>query len=287
MTDNPRVFVASSREALSVAEAVNIKLDGEARVKLWDNAFDLSSVTIVALLARAKDTDFAVFVFAKDDTAIIRGTQYSVVRDNVLFELGLFIGALGLERCFVLVPKSRENDFRLPTDLSGVTVSIYDDALDDMVDAVSASCAKIKIAIRSVKPKSESGPPAPTPKPSAAEQHLNMLQSELWRTKIDAERAAEEKTRLLTAVTTLFFAIAKPATETEIRAWEEGAKGSYPDAPKIDRRHVYTVDREAIVPPMFGANSISVIVTSGAKVYGLGEWSHNSVYFMDGFRKLN
>jgi predicted nucleotide-binding protein len=97
MATQPRLFIASSAEGLHVAEAVNIKLEHDFRVKQWDNAFNLSSMTLQSLLARAEETDFAVFVFHPDDKATIRGAEYSVVRDNVLFELGLFIGSLGIE----------------------------------------------------------------------------------------------------------------------------------------------------------------------------------------------
>lgn len=143
----PRVFIASSSEALQVAEAVNMRLDNYAQVKQWDNAFDLSSITINSLVQCSRNTDFAVFVFHRDDKAIIRDNSYSIVRDNVLFELGLFIGAIGIERCFVLIPKSSEHDFRLPTDLAGLTVATYDDSHKNHVDAVTASCGRIKQAI--------------------------------------------------------------------------------------------------------------------------------------------
>lgn len=148
MNELPNVFIASSVEGLSAAEAVNIKMEYEARIKQWDNAFALSAVTITSLIKRAKETDYGIFVFHPDDKTTIRGNTYSVVRDNVLFELGLFIGALGIEKCFVMIPKSWENEFRLPTDLAGVTTTTYDDQLDDMVDAVATSCAKIKHAIK-------------------------------------------------------------------------------------------------------------------------------------------
>ncbi|WP_149808430.1 TIR domain-containing protein, partial [Salmonella enterica] len=108
MSEKPNVFIASSQESLTVAEAVNIKLSPIARVKQWDNAFELSSVTISSLIQRAKDTDYAVFVFGKDDVVKIREKELDSVRDNVLFELGLFIGALGLDKCFVLVPEAAQ-----------------------------------------------------------------------------------------------------------------------------------------------------------------------------------
>ncbi|KGM38565.1 nucleotide-binding protein [Aquabacterium sp. NJ1] len=288
MSNQPKVFVASSREGLHVAEAVNIKLENDARVKLWDNAFDLSSTTIQSLLSRAHDSDFAVFVFHADDKTIIRGNTYSTVRDNVLFELGLFIGALNLERCFILAPKSTEVEFRLPTDLAGVTISFYDDSLDDMVDAVTASCAKIKVALKRLGTEATEAQTQPKSEELAnLQRQLGSVQSELWRTRIDAERSIEEKSKLLAAISAHFYATAKPATEAEIRAWEEGAKQTYPDTQTISRHGVYYVDHDVIVPPLFGAHAVALIVAKGARVAGLDQWSHNTIYFMDGFRKLN
>lgn len=284
MSDLPNVFIASSAEGLSVAEAVNIKLEYEVRVKQWDNAFDLSSVTISALIKRANETDYAVFVFHKDDETTIRGTTYSSVRDNVLFELGLFIGALGIEKCFVLIPKSKEGEFRLPTDLSGVTMTTYDDALEDMVDAVATSCAKIKQAIK--KQESVKTPPKTNDESVVAilQQQLNAAQSNLWRLGHDVERAKEEAAQLLESIKSHFFSIAKPATQAEKLAWETGAKESYLKEVKIADHNVYFIDRDVVVPPLHGANAVSIIVANGVRVYGIDKWSHNSIYYMDGFR---
>jgi hypothetical protein len=282
MAESPRLFIASSREALHVAEAVNIKLEDVARVKQWDNAFDLSSMTLPALIQRTQETEFAVFVFHKDDQTIIRGNAYSTVRDNVLFELGLFIGALGIDKCFVLIPRSVEGEFRLPTDLAGLTLAAYDDSIEDMVDAVATSCAKVKQAIRKTLVGSSSSQ-APSedvarPDPTA------VLQSELWRARIDLQRVGEQLAAMQSAITTHFFAVAKPATEMEIKRWEDGARESYTNAPQISGRHAFFVDRDVIVPSLHGANSISVIVAPGVKVFGLDQWSHNAVYFLDGYR---
>jgi len=258
MSDLPKIFVASSVEGLPVAEAVNIKLEYGARVKQWDNAFDLSSITITSLIDRANETDYGVFVFHKDDTTTIKGNLYSVVRDNVLFELGLFIGALGIDHCFVLIPKSNETEFRLPTDLAGVTTSTYDDELDDMVDAVATSCAKIKQAIKKLsKSNNEGTEPVVGTSASQLEQQLNSTQSEVWRLNQDLELTREELTDLLSSVTSFFFTVAKPATELEISKWEEGARSNYSTPPKISRRNVYFVDKDVVIPPLFGSSSIS------------------------------
>jgi methyl-accepting chemotaxis protein len=284
MNNKPNVFIASSAEGLSVAEAVNIKMEYEAQVKQWDNAFDLSSVTITSLIKRANETDYGIFIFHKDDKTTIRGNEYSVVRDNVLFELGIFIGALGIEKCFVLIPKSVEDNFRLPTDLAGVTTTTYDDQLDDMVDAVTTSCAKIKHAIKKqqkviipIKEKNDSVT-------EVIQKQLSATQSQLWSLSHDAERAREESSKLLDTIKNYFFSIAKPATEAEIIAWEKGAKDNYLKEIKIQRGNTYFIDKDTIIPPLHGASSISIIIKNGVRIYGIDKWSHNSIYYMDGFR---
>lgn len=286
MNEKPRLFIASSREALQIAEAVNIKLEDVAQVKQWDNAFDLSSMTLPALVARAKDTDFAVFVFHRDDQTIIRGNAYSTVRDNVLFELGLFIGALSIEKCFVLVPRSVEGEFRLPTDLAGLTTSTYDDSIEDMVDAVATSCARIKQAIRKINAAASPDAPAQVEPPVLQPNPVEQLQSELWRARIDLQRANEQVAAMHSAIVTHFMAVAKPATEKEIKRWEEGAKESYTQVPNVHPRNAFYVDQDVIVPSLYGASSIAVLVAPGVRVFGLDQWSHNTIYFMDGFRML-
>lgn len=277
------VFIASSAEGINVAEAVNIKLSHEHRVKQWDNAFDLSSITITSLIQRAKDTDFGVFVFHKDDETIIRGDKYSSVRDNVLFELGLFIGSLGLEKCFILAPSSKKGEFRLPTDLSGVTMTFYDDQIDDIVDAVTTGCAQIKNAIR--KQISPSIPNSSEPAViTILQDHLNNSESQVWSLRHEVDRANTDKDKLLSSIKHHFFSIAKPATPAEILAWESGAKESYLKEVKINGGITYYVDKDVVVPPQHGANSFSLIVANGVKVFGIDKWSHNTIYYMDGFR---
>lgn len=68
---------------------------------MWkDGVFQPSSSTLVDLMRILRNSDFAIFVFSPDDVSIMRDNMDQVVRDNVLFELGLFIGRLGQERCF-------------------------------------------------------------------------------------------------------------------------------------------------------------------------------------------
>lgn len=282
MNDKPTVFIASSSEAISVAEAVYIKLEQEMRVKLWTNAFDLSSITITTLISKTREADYAVFVFHADDKTLIREKEYSSVRDNVVLELGMFIGALGLEKCFILAPRSAETTFRLPTDLAGVTASFYDDQDFDLTDAVTGSCAKIKQNVKKIE--SSKNKTKTTSEAETLRQQLNNTQSQIWSMKHDIQRANEQSQSLLESIKHHFFSIAKPATPAEIKAWEDGAKESYLKDVKIRDRDIYFVDEDVIVPPLHGASSISLIVASGVKIHGIDKWSHNEIYYMDGFR---
>lgn len=141
----PRLFIASSAESLDIAEAVNVNLDHELEVTIWTGGtFKLSSTTIDDLLQKASSVDFALFIFTPDDIATIRSRTEPVVRDNVLFEMGLFIGAIGKERSFILKPRDIET--HLPTDLLGVTPADYDDKRSDgnLVSATNKACSLIK-----------------------------------------------------------------------------------------------------------------------------------------------
>lgn len=282
MSDKPTIFIASSSEALPVSEAVHIKLEQELRPKLWENAFDLSSVTITTLIKKTQEADYAVFVFHTDDKTLIREQEYSSVRDNVVLELGMFIGALGLEKCFILVPKSSETTFRLPTDLAGVTATFYDDQELDIADAVTGSCAKIKQAVK--KLESQKTAIETTTETDTLKEQLRHTQSQLWSMNHDIQRATEQSQSLLESIKHHFFSIAKPATPAEIKVWEDGAKKSYLKEMKIREHNVYFVDKDIIIPPLHGASAISIIVAVGVRVYGIDEWSHNSIYYMDGFR---
>lgn len=147
--DKPQVFIASSVEGLPVADAINSNLDHDTYPTLWRaGTFRLGSSTIDDLVKKSSAVDFAVFVFTPDDLAQIRESEKHVVRDNVLFELGLFIGALGKERCYIVSP--RDTDMHLPSDLLGVTRATYVSGRPDgdIESALNAACKQIKDEIK-------------------------------------------------------------------------------------------------------------------------------------------
>lgn len=141
----PSVFIASSKEGLKVADAINLNLDHDTFPTLWrTGTFRPGSGVLDDLVKKSSVVDFAVFVFTPDDAAIIREEPTRIVRDNVLFELGLFIGALGKERCYVVRP--RGVDMHLPSDLLGVThVDYAHDRPDgELASALNAACKQIR-----------------------------------------------------------------------------------------------------------------------------------------------
>ena len=146
----PRIFIASAVESLNVANAVNLNLDHDAEVTVWKDGFKISTENISSLLDRARASDFAVFIFTPDDVSIIRQKEKPVVRDNVLFELGLFVGSIGKERCFIVKP--RDTDLFIPTDLLGLTPADYEANRSDgnLEAAVNAPCTLIREQVASL-----------------------------------------------------------------------------------------------------------------------------------------
>ncbi len=127
----PRLFIGSSRENLDVANAIQENLEHDAECTVWSQGiFRLSESALTSLVNSLKKFDFAVFVFKPDDVTLMRNTSVSTVRDNVIFEMGLFIGALDRSKVYFVVPKNGDN-LHLPTDLLGITAGRYDDKRSD------------------------------------------------------------------------------------------------------------------------------------------------------------
>jgi hypothetical protein len=148
VSSKTKVFVASSREASRLAVAVQENLP-EADVTIWNqDAFGVGQNIIDELVRNLQKSQFGVFIFSPDDEVKIRGEAQPAVRDNVLLELGMFIGGLGKGRSFIVQPSGA--DLRIPVDLLGVVTAQYDGkrAKDEPRAALGPACAQIMDAIK-------------------------------------------------------------------------------------------------------------------------------------------
>jgi len=146
----PSLFIASSTEGLPVAYDIQEALENDCDATVWkQGVFEPSRSVLDGLLERLKTTQFGLFVFTPDDAIELRGVPRRAVRDNVVFEMGLFIGALGLPRCMHLVPRGVD-DLHLPSDLLGLTALDYpaDRADGNRLAALGPACNKIRRRLR-------------------------------------------------------------------------------------------------------------------------------------------
>lgn len=125
-----RIFIGSSRESVAVADSIQAGLSRHpVRATVWTNGvFGPSDFTLEALERAAQESDFAILVLGPDDRIISRKRPHLAPRDNVILELGLFVGALGRRRVFLVLPRGL--DLKLPTDMLGITPVMFDHASD-------------------------------------------------------------------------------------------------------------------------------------------------------------
>jgi hypothetical protein len=123
----PRIFLGSSGQQEKLLQALTRGLQDLADVEPWTIVFNPGVSTLDRLVELTREVDFAAFVFAQDDWTTRGATPDTAAgqaspRDNVVFEAGLFGGALGMRRTFIL----HANGAKLPTDLLGLTTIRYD-----------------------------------------------------------------------------------------------------------------------------------------------------------------
>ncbi len=122
----PIVFVGSSSESRVIVDAITRELKHDTFiVRPWTaGIFGASHFPIDDLKRQLDESDFAVLVIGPDDKVTSRGAKFQAPRDNVIFELGLFMGSLGRERVFIVQERGR--DLKIPSDLLGLGTIQFD-----------------------------------------------------------------------------------------------------------------------------------------------------------------
>jgi hypothetical protein len=169
----PRVFIGSSQESTPIAYAIQENLERFSEVTVWDQGIFEPSTYILDTLTRALNKyDFGIFVFSGEDVVRIRDKEFLATRDNVLFELGLFMGHFGKERTFVMMPLEIK-DFRLPTDLLGLNLLTFSSERQDgnLRAALGPACNRVVQILRKFESEGTANLLPPVPQPRSADSH--------------------------------------------------------------------------------------------------------------------
>lgn len=149
----PILFIGSSRESLPVVEALVAGLKSAPFiVRPWTgDVFSASQFPIDDLAKQVFQCDFAALVLGPDDQVLSRGITSSAPRDNVVFELGLFMGALERARTFLVIPRGA--DVKIPTDILGLTPLHFASGSTTLADGLIPVCQELSALIGKLGPR--------------------------------------------------------------------------------------------------------------------------------------
>ncbi|MBF01075.1 TIR domain-containing protein [Flavobacterium coralii] len=142
-----KIFIGSSSEGAKVADQIRDRINSElgdwVECETWKDGgvFSLNRGTLESLVKASRKYDYGIMLASKDDVVVKRYRLFHAMRDNVLFEMGLFLGSLGLQRAFLIT----HDKTSLPSDFNGVTVVKYNDAnIKGKIDNIIAELRKTK-----------------------------------------------------------------------------------------------------------------------------------------------
>jgi len=149
----PVLFIGSASEALPLARAIKNGLKGKPiDVRLWsDGVFGGSQHAMESLEAQLAVADFALLVTTPDDEVTSRGRTTRAPRDNVVFELGLFMGAISRHRTYLLTPSGV--DVKIPSDLLGINRLQYNPKVRSRAKATAAARRELLRLTRAFQPR--------------------------------------------------------------------------------------------------------------------------------------
>ena len=149
----PKIFIGSTKEKLELAKQIYSVLQDVGDVHFWPNVFAPGETSIEAIIDIANDVDFGVFLVTGDDKVVSRGIENSRPRDNIIFELGIFMAKVGRGRTFIVY--DRDEKPILPSDLNGLIYIPYrlqasrrDPAQPDIPNSLVAPCHSIEGVIK-------------------------------------------------------------------------------------------------------------------------------------------
>ncbi|QJW90497.1 hypothetical protein HNV11_14470 [Spirosoma taeanense] len=142
--DKPSVFIGSSTEGLKIAKTIQLLLDRVCEVTIWSQGvFGLSKGYLEELVYSLEKFDFAILVLTPDDMTISREMESESPRDNVIFELGLFVGGIGRNRTYVVYDRTKK--IKIPSDLAGISMANFElHSNGNLESSLGACCTRIE-----------------------------------------------------------------------------------------------------------------------------------------------
>jgi hypothetical protein len=104
--------------------------------------FRASQYPVESLERELDQSDFAIAIAQPDDQTESREQTKPTPRDNVIFELGFFMGRIGRHRSLLLEPRGEE--VKLPSDLTGITAIAYKNDPSNVADAMGPACNRVR-----------------------------------------------------------------------------------------------------------------------------------------------
>jgi predicted nucleotide-binding protein len=143
----PRVFIGSSTSALDIANSLKkgLVMRGCGDVEVWNKGvFGVNRGFLETLLNAREKFDYAVMVWSAADSVNSQAAVPHAPRDNVVFETGLFMGAMGRDNVFVMYDEKA--DLKIPSDFEGITLVKFDGQTAGH-NSLSKACATIAKAM--------------------------------------------------------------------------------------------------------------------------------------------
>lgn len=143
-----KLFICSSTPALDVALTLKNSLSKDFIVNTWrENTFQLGYHHLDSIIKASANYNFVLLVLTPDVVQTFNNNTSTSVKDNILFEMGFFIGVFGRERTFFIV--QNQDDFKLPSYVAGINCTdfIKPTEPDLLETSLHKCCVHIKNAI--------------------------------------------------------------------------------------------------------------------------------------------
>ena len=134
---------------VDAAYEIATQLERAALCTVWTNGvFFAGGYPLESLEKAVTASDFAIAIAQPDDIVSTRDKTHKTVRDNVVFELGLFMGHLTRHQAFLIHP--RVDELKLPSDMLGLNLLSYSIGKPDELPArIGPACNELrKIIVR-------------------------------------------------------------------------------------------------------------------------------------------